>query len=78
MPDSLSADVVVIGAGIAGSLAALKMAQAGASVLMLESGPEIKRDNAVELFRNSPFKGDFYRTVSAAALGAAAQIRAER
>ncbi|CAI0804308.1 GMC family oxidoreductase [Serratia quinivorans] len=59
MSDSLNADVVVIGAGIAGSLAALKMVQAGASVLMLESGPEIKRDKAVELFRNSPFKGDF-------------------
>ncbi|MGY4493671.1 GMC family oxidoreductase [Pseudomonas sp. TE3610] len=59
MSDSLSADVVVIGAGIAGSLSALKMAKAGASVLMLESGPEIKRDEAVELFRNSPLKGDF-------------------
>ncbi|WP_067703957.1 MULTISPECIES: GMC family oxidoreductase [unclassified Erwinia] len=59
MAESLSADVVVIGAGIAGSLAALKMVKAGASVLMLESGPEIKRDQAVEYFRNSPFKGDF-------------------
>lgn len=59
MSESLSADVVVIGAGIAGSLAALKMVKAGATVLMLESGPEIKRDLAVEAFRNSPFKGDF-------------------
>ncbi len=59
MPDSLSADVVVIGAGIAGSLAALKMVKAGASVLMLDSGPVIHRDEAVNYFRNSPFKGDF-------------------
>ncbi|MGB9097377.1 GMC family oxidoreductase [Erwinia sp.] len=59
MAENVSADVVVIGAGIAGSLAALKMVKAGVSVLMLESGPEIKRDQAVEYFRNSPFKGDF-------------------
>lgn len=59
MSNALSADVVVIGAGIAGALAALRMAEAGASVLILESGPEIKRDQAVEYFRNSPFKGDF-------------------
>ena len=59
MSDSLSADVVVIGAGIAGSLAALKMAKAGASVLMLESGPEIKRDEAVENFRNFTVKEHF-------------------
>lgn len=54
-----SADVVVIGAGIAGSLAALKMAKAGANVLMLESGPPLFRDQIVENFRNSPLKGDF-------------------
>lgn len=59
MADSLHADVIVIGAGIAGSLAAEKMAKAGVSVLMLESGPFIKRDEAVELFRQSPLKGDF-------------------
>ena len=59
MADALNADVVVIGAGIAGSLAALKMVKAGVSVLMLDSGPVIKRDEAVELFRQSPLKGDF-------------------
>lgn len=60
MPTSTqSADVVVIGAGIAGSLAALKMRKAGADVLILESGPPLFRDTIVENFRNSPFKGDF-------------------
>jgi len=59
MAESLNADVIVIGAGIAGSLAALKMAKAGVSVLMLDSGPVIKRDEAVELFRQTPLKGDF-------------------
>jgi choline dehydrogenase-like flavoprotein len=57
--NNLSADVVVIGAGIAGSLAALKMARAGANVLILESGPPLHRDQIVERFRNSPLKGDF-------------------
>lgn len=59
MVKALSADVVVIGAGIAGALAARKIAQAGASVLLLESGPVIKRAEAVKRFRQSPLKGDF-------------------
>ncbi|AHF79101.1 Glucose-methanol-choline oxidoreductase (plasmid) [Sodalis praecaptivus] len=59
MANAISADVVVIGAGIAGALAALKIARAGASVVVLESGPIIKRAQAVERFRQSPLKGDF-------------------
>ncbi|MDR5831891.1 GMC family oxidoreductase [Caballeronia sp. LP006] len=54
-----SADVVVIGSGIIGSLAAQKMAQHGASVLILESGPRITREQIVAGFRNSPRKNDF-------------------
>ncbi|MHC1479373.1 GMC family oxidoreductase [Frateuria aurantia] len=54
-----SAEVVIIGAGVAGSMAAYKMAQAGIDVLVLESGPELDRDQIVENFRNSPLKGDF-------------------
>ncbi|WP_264816091.1 FAD-dependent oxidoreductase, partial [Gluconobacter kondonii] len=38
MNASFSADVVVIGSGICGSLAAQKLAKAGASVLILEAG----------------------------------------
>lgn len=54
-----SADVVVIGAGIAGSLAAYVLAEKGVSMLLLESGPPITRDKAVQLFRESAYKGDF-------------------
>ncbi|MDR3534748.1 MAG: GMC family oxidoreductase [Rhodopila sp.] len=59
MISELSADVVVIGSGVAGSLAALKIARKGASVLILESGPRFRRSELVENFRNAPYKGDF-------------------
>ncbi|WP_118134476.1 GMC family oxidoreductase [Oceanicella sp. SM1341] len=58
MADTLSADVVVVGSGICGSLAARKLAREGASVLMLEAGPRIRRDDIVRAFRTSPRKGD--------------------
>ncbi|KAB8038488.1 GMC family oxidoreductase [Janthinobacterium aquaticum] len=56
-PDS--ADIVVIGAGICGSLLARKLALAGNSVLMLESGPRVGRAELVERYRHSAFKSDF-------------------
>ncbi len=59
MANELSADVVVIGAGVAGCLAALKIVRKGASVLILESGPRFQRDELVENFRNAACKGDF-------------------
>ncbi len=59
MSEQLSADVVVIGSGVIGSLAAQKMAKAGASVIILESGPRIDRAHIVANFRNSPRKNDF-------------------
>ncbi|WBO21344.1 GMC family oxidoreductase [Sphingomonas abietis] len=58
MPDTLSADVVVIGSGICGALAARKLAQAGASVLMLEAGPRVSRAQLVHNFRRSARKSD--------------------
>jgi choline dehydrogenase-like flavoprotein len=59
MTEQLSADVVVIGAGICGSLLARKLALAGLSVLMLESGPRVARSELVERYRHSAFKSDF-------------------
>ncbi|MDY7577653.1 GMC family oxidoreductase [Herbaspirillum sp. RTI4] len=59
MSDPLSADVVVIGSGIVGALAAHRLALQGASVLILEAGPRVSRGRIVENFRNSPRKNDF-------------------
>lgn len=59
MADSLSADFVVIGSGIIGSLAARKLALAGASVLILEAGPRVTRAELVARFRNSPRRSDW-------------------
>ena len=49
-------DVVVVGSGVAGALVAWKLAEAGASVIVLEAGPRIDRDQAVEVFRAAPAK----------------------
>ena len=59
MTNALSADVVVVGSGVAGALVAHELAQAGVSVLMLEAGPRIERWRIVENFRNTPSKDDF-------------------
>jgi len=54
-----SADICVIGGGICGALLARKLALAGSSVLMLESGPRVGRGELVERYRHSAFKSDF-------------------
>lgn len=59
MASNLSADIVVIGSGIVGSLLAERLARAGASVLILESGPRIDRGTITAHYRNSPRKGDY-------------------
>lgn len=41
--EALSADVVIIGAGVAGSLSALELASSGLSVLVLDAGPRVTR-----------------------------------
>ena len=59
MSDQLSADIVVIGSGICGSLAALKLVKQGVSVLILEAGGPIERGRIVAAFRNSTRKSDW-------------------
>ena len=58
MTNTLDADVVVIGAGVAGGLVAHQLALAGKSVLILEAGPRLSRGEIVENFRNQPDKSD--------------------
>ena len=59
MPESLSADFIVIGSGIIGSLTAIKLLRQGAAVIILEAGPRITRGEIVARFRNSTRKGDW-------------------
>ncbi|WP_312435298.1 GMC family oxidoreductase [Janthinobacterium sp.] len=58
MAEQMSADYVVIGSGIIGSLSARKLALAGASVLILEAGPRVSRGEIVARFRNSTRRSD--------------------
>ena len=50
------ADVVVVGSGSMGSLAALEAARAGRDVVILEAGPEVPDWKVIENFRGSPRK----------------------
>ena len=59
MADTLSADFVVVGSGIIGSLVSRKLALAGASVIILEAGPRVTRAELVARFRNSPRRSDW-------------------
>ncbi len=66
MAEPNSADFVVIGSGIIGSLAARKLARAGASVVILEAGPRVTRGELVARFRNSPRRSDWMSPYSPA------------
>lgn len=59
MADTLQADIVVVGSGVAGALVAHQLALAGKSVIMLEAGPRLPRWEIVERFRNQFDKMDF-------------------
>ncbi len=52
------ADVIVVGSGSLGSLAALQIARAGKSVLILEAGPEVPDWKITENFRVTPRRGN--------------------
>ena len=58
MAGSTSADVVVVGSGVAGALVAYRLARAGASVILLEAGPRLARWQIVENFRRVADKRD--------------------
>ncbi len=50
-------DVVIVGAGMAGAMAAYKLAMRGAKVLMLEAGDEVKsREKLVDMYARSSTK----------------------
>jgi choline dehydrogenase-like flavoprotein len=51
--DPLSAQVVIVGSGVAGMLAAYRLAQAGVHVIVLEAGPPVNRGEAVANYRNA-------------------------
>ena len=51
-----SADVIIVGAGVAGSIAAARLALRGLKVLVLEAGPRVDRGKAFEAFSNAPIK----------------------
>lgn len=56
MAEPLSAHVIVVGAGVAGMLAAYRLAQAGVHVIVLEAGPPVIRSDAVANYRNAVAK----------------------
>ena len=56
MPADLTADVVVVGSGVAGALTAAKLAEQGVDTLIVEAGPRITRDEALATFYASPLR----------------------
>jgi glucose dehydrogenase len=56
MAEPYTADVVIVGAGIAGTLVGYRLAKAGLKVLILEAGSWVDRADAVRAYRNNPVK----------------------
>ena len=59
MTESFSADVVIVGSGVAGALVGNELAAAGLQVIILEAGPRVERWKIVENYRKNPMKNDF-------------------
>lgn len=53
MTEPVRAQVVIVGAGVAGMLVAYRLAQAGVQVVVLEAGPPIRRAEALANYRNA-------------------------
>jgi len=51
-----TADVVIVGSGVAGSLVATRLARAGVKVLVLEAGPRVQRNAALTRYREALIK----------------------
>ena len=58
MTTEVHADVIIVGAGILGALAAERIALKGKSVLILEAGPRVTRGKLLDNFRSAPDKND--------------------
>ena len=56
MSADLTADVVVVGSGVAGALTAAKLAEQGVDTLIVEAGPRITHDEALATFYASSLR----------------------
>ncbi|MEO8628066.1 MAG: GMC family oxidoreductase [Betaproteobacteria bacterium] len=52
----MDADVIIVGAGIAGALVAERLAKAGVKVTIVEAGPRVERGDAVTQYYNALIK----------------------
>jgi choline dehydrogenase-like flavoprotein len=56
MADTLQADIVIVGSGVAGALMGAKLTASGLKVLILEAGPRVDRGAGLERFQKSRSK----------------------
>ena len=56
MAEPVKAQVVIVGAGVAGMLVAYRLAQAGVQVVVLEAGPPVNRAEALATYRTALVK----------------------